>query len=109
MATKKDRGVPGNTVASQAEFDRMVYGYGKALMTLAHMCREYDDAGNTVKAIKFKTPKDEGGDWLAIVTVDLDGSAAVAFVFGDTLMTCVSSTAARIRNGSIQWKADQYA
>lgn len=106
--TKKDMGVPGNTVASQAEFDRHVYTYGQAMLSLGHIAHKYQQSGNAFRAIRFKAPQDIGGDWLAIVTVHLDGAPAVAFVFGDSLAACLVTVVNKIQNGSIRWKEDEY-
>ena len=107
--TKKQVGhVPGNTLASQAEMDRMLYGFGRTVTLVDFEVRKYLRSGNPVKALRFKAPDVEGGDWMAIVTVTLDGAAAVAFVFGSTFGECLRTLANKMENGSIQWKEDQY-
>ncbi len=108
MARDKGTETRGNTIASQAAYDRYVYAHGVGVVTMEHLFHKHREAGLQVKALRFKAPGVTDGEWMVIVTATLDKKPVVAFVFGDGFPECLKSLAARWKNGSLKWKEDQY-
>lgn len=104
----KDTGVPGNTWMEQAAFDRMVYDVGKSLMQLAESLSKMNSGTERLVALKLRAPKGPGGEWLAVVSTLVDDERFVAFSSGVDFVVCLQTLGARLRNGSLKWKEDQY-
>lgn len=62
-----------------------------------------------LKAMRFKAPIEETGEYLLVVTAWVNGVSMVCFTNGDSVYGCLSAFAKRLLNGSIKWKEDEYA
>lgn len=66
-------------------------------------------AGITVETIKFKLPGDSMSEGLVIVTgVDHEGTPVVAFHKAVSFPEMFVGMVARLENGSLKWRVDEY-
>lgn len=100
---------PGNTMMSQAAFDRRLYNHGKHLLELQDGFNKCYLDGNRLRALRLVAPEQEAGEWLAVLTIVQDGEPLVAFSSGFDLVSCLQTLNGRMRNGSLKWKVDEYA
>lgn len=100
---------PGNTIMSQAASDRYAYDVGCAVLDVDFAARKMFEDDGCCKSIRFRAPEFVRGEWLAVVTKrDAEGDV-VAFVSAPDLVDCVKALGAKLRNGTMSWKEDQYA
>jgi hypothetical protein len=63
-----------------------------------------------VVGLSVRGPEYEGGEYLVTVRgVDHEGARVVAFHSATSLMEILCGVSARLQNGSLAWKADQWA
>lgn len=101
--------VSGNVLATQANLDRIISRTGNVVHQ-ASFYMEHDFGGTKkVKSIRLKGPSEPGGDWLVVVSVDIDGYAMVGFHRDISMQAALEGSLQRILNGGIKWKDDEYA
>lgn len=101
--------MPGDTISSQAMFDRMLGKLGASLYTFDGRFSRDNMGGIALKAIRFKAPHAPTGEWLAVVTAWQDQVEVVAFHKDASFVECVQGLMNRLNNGSLNWKVDEYA
>lgn len=101
--------VPGNAQASAAAFERYVFSLGRAWLDFERIAHDMGHAGTPIKRVTLKGPLVEGGSALIILTADSEEGPVVAFHNVDDLGTAIKGLAARLQNGSLKWKVDEYA
>lgn len=109
MSSHRNNEVPGNVLATAAMTERLLSKAGLALYQAANSMDRLHEEEIHITAIRFKPRGLEAGEWLAVVTAEMDGSAVVAFHSGDGFVTTVTGICNRIMNGSLKWKEDEYA
>ena len=110
MADKRrDLERPGNVLATQASVERHMLKLASAVYRADASYFENPPPGFQLKTIKFKSPPHAGGEWLAIVTAELEGAPSVAFHSGDSFPDCLRGLCSKLVNGSLRWKEDEYA
>ena len=83
---------------------------GNAVRGLDAAMQGWRDLVVDVTGMSIRGPQYEGGELLATVRgVDHEGAPVVAFHSATSLMELLSGVAARIANGSLAWKPDQFA
>lgn len=107
--TRKNPGVPGNTIASQVLFDQQMMKLGIAVTRLQSQLEHMSEEGIDVTGIKFLYRGGPTGEVLGILTAHTDSAGIVAFQSGEDLGAVLRGMSSRVLNGSIKWKEDQYA
>lgn len=105
----KSTDVPGDAMQSALNYQRMVLKLGNKLIDLEVAVSKLHEDGVTVKMIKLKASPNPNGDWLAIVTASTENGEVVAFHSSDDLSSTITGVGAKLRNGSLKWKEDEYA
>lgn len=108
MSKYKNNEVPGDARFSQALFDREVHRCGMAVYKLQRRIETLRDDEIYVKAIRIKFSEYEGGEVMAVVTANMQSGPFVAFHGGGSLKEVLAGLSARMENGSLKWKEDQY-
>lgn len=101
--------VPGNAVASAQLVEQEMVKLAVSLYKVeAHIERLIKEEVY-LKSIRLRAPQVRGGEWLAVVSIEVSGEGKVGFHSADGLTTVLRGTAARLLNGSMKWKDDEYA
>ena len=103
------KGVPGNSLASQALVQRVLLKTGIYVHKIEEAFQLLENHGVYVKALRFSLKDGADGDWMAVLTADTDDGPMVAFNTGATFGDCLSGLSARLDNGTLKWKEDEYA
>ena len=109
MSSRNKAEIPGNAVESAAMHTRMLVSTGRKVHEMAYVLEKSAAEEFMVRRITFRCDGDPRGSWLAIITGDDGSGPVVAFHSGDGLTATIEGLAAKIRNGSLKWKEDQYA
>jgi hypothetical protein len=107
--TKKYNEIPGNTLASQALFDRQMIKIGVSVLTLQEQFIRLSDEGIEVKALRLAYRSGVSGELLGVLTASTESSELVAFQSGTDLAVVLTVLQSRLANGSLKWKEDEYA
>lgn len=105
----RDVEVSGNVIATQANLEREIAKAGNAVHTMAYLHNLHIQEGVYVRSLRFKAPSDGFGEWLGILSITRPEGNFVAFHRATSLPECVVGMVNRYRNGSLQWKEDDYA
>lgn len=105
--TKYDE-VPGNAMQSQAVFDREVFDTGRRVFDISGFIHRGASDRFVVRSIKFRAGPVPGAEWLVVVTAYSPDGPVVAFHQGADFKTALIGLAARLKNGSLKWKVDEY-
>jgi hypothetical protein len=62
-----------------------------------------------LKQVKFIVKDDEGNDWLVIVTADGTDGPVVSFHGASSFEDALRGLIARIDNGTLKWRPDEYS
>ena len=92
-------------VAENEVFQRL----GVTVTMFERRLETMEDAGIFPKSMLFKLYTGDREDVFVVVKADSEGGPVVAFGGGMTLGEALRSTLERMYNGSIKWKADEYA
>jgi hypothetical protein len=71
--------------------------------------REVEPETFKLGSLTIRPPKEEGGEFLVIIRASLEGRAFVGFTSGYDIGAALRLAIARVENGSMSWKEDQYA
>lgn len=105
----KDNDVPGNAMLSAALLGRQVEKLGIAALRMDAHLETLQDNGIEVKALRFVYRAGIRGEVLCVVTAQTESGGLVAFHNGDSFGEVMKGIAARMGNGSLKWKEDEYA
>ena len=104
----KNTDVPGNTLASQAQLDRLLNKIGQAVFRL-EACIDKDlDDDLVVTGIRFKPPQAANGEWMAVISASTPDGHVVAFHSASGLGELVKGLTNRYTNRSLKWRPDEY-
>lgn len=106
---RKDADVPGNALETHRSIERIMLRTAKALYTTDRRVSDDYEGSLMLRHIKIKSPGLPGGEWFAVIAASIDGEAVVAFHSAPSFLEVVEGVCARINNGSLRWKVDQYA
>lgn len=106
MVRKKD--VPGNTLQAQLVLDRELQKVGLRVLEIDRFVVRSVPDKFVVRAIKFRAGKVPGAEWMVIITAYSPDGPVVAFHSGDGFREALVGLAARLKNGSLKWKVDEY-
>lgn len=104
----KHKDIPGNTLQSQLVFDRELHKVGLRVFEIDDFIHKSVRDKFVVRAIKFRAGKVPGAEWMAVITAYSPDGPVVAFHSGESFKELVVGLAARLKNGSLKWKADEY-
>lgn len=107
MSTRGD--VPGNSLASAAEYQRQMVKSAEQLMRLEAVLDRLDEQGTFVLGMSIKVKGFDRNDYLVVLRAQVGNERVVSFHTGDTFLEAVRGMAARLENGSVKWKEDSYA
>ena len=79
------------------------------LVRLSHIQERLDRADAVLGSLTIRPPSVEGGDWLLVCRMSLEGRPHVGFITGHDVAACLRSLVAKLENGSMKWKEDEYA
>lgn len=105
--TRKD--VPGNAVASAEAVTREYVRFAEEVYRADKLIERLDEADVWVHDLRFKAPDSEHGEWFVIVRATVSQKRCVGFHAGVSFQEALRGTLARLQNGSMKWKDDQYA
>ena len=105
---KKDGEVPGNSLQSAINVERMLLKQARPIMILSDRTDGQRHPDYTLKEVRVRAPAELSGEWLGIVKADFDGTPCIGFHGGDSLLDCLKGLASRLNNGSMKWREDQY-
>lgn len=103
------RDVPGNTMASVAEYQRQLVRLAEAVLTVDKLLDDLAAEDVWVQALRVLPPPLEGGDWRLILKVRIAEKPYVAFCNGSSFGEVVKAMVNRLQNRTVKWKEDQYA
>jgi len=101
--------VPGNAVASAANWARYIEKIAEPVLRFQASFEGGKFTDFEIKAIRFKAPVYERGEWLCVVSVSSEAGSFVGFHKDVDFASCLTGTLNRIQNRSMQWKVDEYA
>lgn len=107
MSKRQD--VPGNSIASELEYQRQMIRAAEQLLRLDRVLERLWDEGRRVLSMSVRMPREYGDDVLVVIRCDYDGAREVAFVSSDSVLDAVRKAAASLENGSVKWRDDEYA
>jgi len=107
MARVKE--VAGDAVASQRVIDRHLHSMGVAWAEFVRQCERLTISDLEVYRVTIKGDFVAGTDILVVLCAVGGDGYKVAFHHCDDMTTLWTGLAARLANGSLQWKEDQYA
>lgn len=81
----------------------------EALFRLTHMEERLARQDIVLGSITLRPPSVDGGDWMSVCRVSLDGVAHVGFVSGSDVAAVFQSLINMLENGSMKWREDKYA
>lgn len=109
MAAKGMKEVPGNAMESAQRHAEMIYNIGVSMLDLQRAVEHFDDDERELVAIRLKTPGCPNVEVLVVVSCNTKEGRKVAFSSGSDLIAALKTLGARLKNGSLKWKDDQYA
>lgn len=101
--------VPGNSLRSQANYERALIKAGDTLYHFESVVDGLDSDEIEVTGVTIKLPDEPGGDYLIVARGYVGGKPHVAFTGGTSLVEAMMSLVNRLRNRSMKWKVDRYA
>lgn len=106
MVQAKD--VPGDARASAMAVQRALLRVGEQLVRAEGLWERLDGGGLEVISMGVRLPQYVGGDYLVTVRAYKDGEAVVGFHGADTFADVARGVLARMENGSMKWRKDEY-
>lgn len=106
--TQKSSEVAGNTLASQAAFEREMYQAGLNLKGAERVFDLCYDGGTVLASMRVRIPSEDEGEYLIVLKARQEGRAVVGFHAADTFAEAVMGALNRLRNKSIKWRDDEY-
>lgn len=100
--------VPGNSMGSQQAFEKQMIRAASQILRFENVVARLHEDAIIIKSISIRIPTNPGGDFLAVIRSDKDGSASVAFIASDTLLDVLRKATATLENKTAKWKDDKY-
>lgn len=104
----KERDVDGNAMASELAFQRQMLRMAEQYLRFEQVGSRLWSEDVELRNITVRMPKAAGGEYLVVVRADVNDSACVAFESADTFAEVVRRVLAKLENGTVKWKDDQY-
>ena len=101
--------VPGNAMATAAKYQEFLMAVGKGWIDLTDALERLAEKEIWVDRITMRGDWDGQTDMLIVLAAAGTEGRVVAFHNVEDAITVWKGLAARIRNGSLKWKEDQYA
>jgi hypothetical protein len=108
MTKRQGTEVPGNVLGTAAQEQRQAARAYAALLTLQSHMEGLSPTGRIIDGIRITDRAGDGTDLLAAVKGVSENGYEVAFSSATNLLELVHSISARLKNGSMKWKEDEY-
>lgn len=105
---KKQLDVPGNARESALAVQRVLLRLAEQLVRADRTFERLAEEELEVVGMSVKLPEYAGGDYLVTVRAFKGGVAVVAFHGSDQFADVVRGAIARLENGSMRWRDDNY-
>lgn len=105
---KRERDVPGNSLASAQAVTRRLVAVAEQLYRAERVLDKSAEQDTYLLQVKFRAPNEEQGTWLAVVTAWVGGVRMVAFVQDASFAECARTVWASLESKTIRWKEDTY-
>ena len=102
------RDVAGNSMASEAEYQRQMIRAAEQLMRFERLADRMFGEGFTLDGLSIKFKGDERADYMLVLRAHSDEGRFVCFRNADGLLEVLRVTFAGLENGSLVWKDDKY-
>jgi len=99
----------GQALAAARSYAAEMVRIGEAVSGFEHLLDRLDEANIMIASVRVKVPLGDEVDYLIIVRARQEGRGVVGFHAGTTLRETLVGTIARLSNGSMKWKDDEYA
>lgn len=91
------------------EITREAVHLWEALVRLSYIQSRLDAVDMVLGSLTVRPPSGDGGDWLLVCRMSVEGRPHVGFISGHDVATCFRSLVSKLENGSMKWKVDEYA
>lgn len=105
----KSRGIDGNAIGSQLEFERQMVRTATQILRFERVLERLDNDGLAIRGMSVRIPGYDRADYLVVVRADAEAGPVVCFISSDTLGDVIRKTVAQLENGSAKWREDEYA
>lgn len=99
---------PGNAKASTLAYERQMVRMAQQFVRFDMMLERLFEDDIEVYGMSIKVPVSEGEDYFVVVRARVGNDRKVGFGNGASFAEALRGTLARIENGSMRWKDDQY-
>jgi len=106
---KQNGEVAGNSIASQAAFDRQLQRMGVTMLKFEAALESLTEQDILVEGLNVKLATGGRPDTMIVVRATVGSGRIVCFCSGETLVDAVQNFVGRYQSGTIVWKDDQYA
>lgn len=108
MVKRAGAEVSGNVIQTAVQEQRQAARVQSALLTIQSYMEGYSPTGIIIDGLRITDRSGDGTDLLAAVKAVSETGYTIAFSSASSLSELVISIAARLRNGSMKWKEDEY-
>lgn len=112
MTTRKNRGVPadvpGNAIETAAQRQRFLVRLGKGWVDFCDACQRASGHGLFITGMTIKGELGEPDEILVVLRAEGEEGAVVAFHSTAEPLGLWTGLAARMDNGNLKWRKDEY-
>lgn len=99
----------GDARKSTLAYERQMVRMAQQLVRFDTILERLFDDDTEIKGMSIKVPNAEGEDYFVVVRARIGNDAMVGFNSDATFAGALRGTLARIENGSMRWRLDDYA
>jgi hypothetical protein len=99
----------GNSRESTLAYERQMVRMAQQFVRFDTMIERLFDNDMEISGMSIRVPSGEGEDYFVVVRARIGNDAKVGFNSDATFAGALRGTLARIENGSMRWKDDDYA
>lgn len=81
----------------------------EAMVRLSYIQDRLDKVDCILGSLTIRPPSVDGGDWLCVCRMSVEGRPHVGFISGHDVASCLRSLVSKLENGSMKWREDEYA
>lgn len=107
--SRKNKDIPGNAVASAAEYARQQARNGEKLLVVDKLLADWDEDEVFIDGFSLRPPSMDRGDWLMVIRANGPEGRLVAFHDAPTFAELIVGFVNRLQNRSLKFREDQYA
>lgn len=106
--TSGGREIPGNSLGSQLEYQRQLIRLAESLLRFETVADSVFDRGDELMYISCRLKGSARSEYLLVLKARIGGVPVVSFHAAETLAEALRGLIARVENGSVKWKVDEY-